>query len=286
MSGIPEFFNFTKWITKDYPWFDQAKSLFPDVNLLELANMRCRMELVGNALLLSADCLPVLPHIGGVDAVMADPPYSSGGLHQAARTVAPSLKYQSPGGRGLYPEFSGDNRDQRSYAYWSTLWLGAARATVNPGGLLGMFTDWRQLPVSTDAVQAGGWTWRGIAVWDKTEGTRPRRGAYRNQCEYLVWCSNGTMGKEGHCAPGVFRRATQSEKKHHIAGKPVGLLEDLLSICGDLVLDPFMGSGTTGIAAVKTGRRFIGIEMNPDYFEVARQRIAEAQDLTVEALAA
>ena len=283
---LGEFVSLVDLLKKDYPWFDQAKSLFPDVNLHALVAMGCRMELVGNALLLSADCLNVLPHIGGVDAVMADPPYSSGGLHQAARTVAPSLKYQSPGGRGLYPEFSGDNRDQRSYAYWSTLWLGEARDAVKPGGLLGMFTDWRQLPVSTDAVQSGGWTWRGITVWDKTEATRPRRGGYRNQCEYLVWCSNGAMGKEGHCAPGVFRRATQSEKKHHIAGKPVGLLEDLLSICGDLVLDPFMGSGTTGIAAVKTGRRFIGIEMNPDYFEVARQRIAEAQGLTVEALAA
>jgi len=257
----------------------EAAALFSESDLDAIRAVAGRVELVGNALLILGDSLRVLPLIRGVDAVMADPPYSSGGAFRADRVSATSLKYQSPQARGLYPEFSGDNRDQRSFAHWSALWLAACREATKPGGLLGCFTDWRQLPSTTDAVQAGGWVWRGIAVWDKTEGTRPRKGAYRNQCEYLAWASNGQMGKDGICAPGVFRHSVASEKKHHIAGKPTALLENLLSICGDVILDPFMGSGTTGIAAVRSGRKFIGIEMDAAHFDVARARIEEAQGL-------
>ncbi|RSU73148.1 site-specific DNA-methyltransferase [Sphingomonas sp. S-NIH.Pt3_0716] len=258
---------------------EAAAQIIATVDLDAIRALGLRVEIVGDAILICGDSLRALPFIRGATDVMTDPPYSSGGAFRGDRVSATSQKYQSPQARGLYPEFSGDNRDQRSFAHWSALWLGACREAVRPGGLLGCFTDWRQLPTTTDAVQAGGWVWRGIAVWDKTEGTRPRKGAYRNQCEYLVWASSGQMGKDGVCAPGVFRVSVNSEKKHHIAGKPTALLQDLLAICGDVILDPFMGSGTTGIAAVRSGRKFIGIEMDAAHFEVACARIADVQGL-------
>lgn len=259
---------------------------FPDAALDSLRAHGLHVEVVGDALLIHGDCLRALHQLGevGISDVMADPPYSSGGTHHGNRTANPSAKYQGPKARGLYAEFSGDNRDQRSFAHWSALWLGAAREITRAEGLIAVFTDWRQLPATTDSVQAGGWTWRGMAVWDKTEGTRPRKGAYRNQCEYLVWGSNGAMGKEGPCAPGVYRLAAQAEKKHHIAGKPTALLADLLAICGDTILDPFMGSGTTGVAAVRTGRRFVGIEMDAAHFATARARIAAEQGIALDAV--
>lgn len=273
---------------------------FPVAVLDALRGHGLHVEVVGDALLIHGDCLRALHQLGevGISDVMADPPYSSGGTHHGARTLNTSAKYQGPKARGLYAEFSGDNRDQRSFAHWSALWLGAAREITRPEGIIGVFTDWRQLPATSDSLQAGGWTWRGMAVWDKTQGTRPRKGAYRNQCEYLLWGSNGAMGKEGPCAPGVFhaeptvgeeldgpaiiRLAAQSEKKHHIAGKPTALLADLLAICGDTILDPFMGSGTTGVAALRTGRRFVGVEMDAAHFATARARIADAQGLTLD----
>ena len=265
----------------------EAAAPFSESDLDAIRALGLRVEIVGDALLICGDSLRALGFIRGATDVMTDPPYSSGGAFRGDRMAVTSAKYQGPAARGLYAEFSGDNRDQRSFAHWSALWLGACREATRPGGLLGCFTDWRQLPTTTDAVQAGGWVWRGIAVWDKTEGTRPRKGAYRNQCEYLVWASNGQMGKDGVCAPGVFRQSVNSEKKHHIAGKPTALLENLLAICGDVILDPFMGSGTTGIAAVRSGRKFIGIEMDPAHFEVALARIATAQGLgEAEAIAA
>ncbi|UHC14363.1 site-specific DNA-methyltransferase [Methylobacterium currus] len=221
------------------------------------------------------DCLSILPTINQVDALLTDPPYSSGGMFRGDRMAPAVEKYQSSDYRQLYADFSGDNRDQRSFAYWSAIWLGLAREKTLQGGVCAVFTDWRQLPTTTDSIQAGGWIWRGLAVWDKTEAARPQKGRYRNQSEYLVWGSNGPLIEAGPCAPGVFRYSVASEAKQHIAGKPTMLLEDLLQICGKTILDPFMGSGSTGVAAVRSGRKFVGCEISPVHFDTACRRISD-----------
>ena len=218
------------------------------------------------------DCLRVLPCVGPVDDVLTDAPYFSGGLHQEARNKPTGVKYSNSEDRHLYTDFDGDQRDQRSFAHWSAVWLGLARERTRPGGLCGLFSDWRQLPVTTDAFQAGGWIWRGIAVWDKTERSRPQRGRFRNQAEYLVWGSHGAMPAAGPVAPGVFRGGVERYKLHQ-AGKPPGVLASMLALCGETVLDPFMGSGSMGVAAIRTGRRYIGIEISPYWFDVARRRL-------------
>lgn len=94
-------------------------------------------------------------------AVITDPPYSSGGFTRGDRMAATSNKYVMTA-LTQRPEFAGDNRDQRGYLVWCTLWLDQALRVTMPGGSLLMFTDWRQLPTTIDAVQAGGWVWRGI----------------------------------------------------------------------------------------------------------------------------
>lgn len=236
-----------------------------------------RKEIIGGATLYCGDALEILPTLGPVSACVCDPPYSSGGQFRGDRIGRTSEKYQSSQHKGLYAEFSGDSRDQRAYLYWSALWIGAVQRITVEGGLLAMFTDWRQLPITTDALQAGGFIWRGICPWDKTEGSRPQKGRYRNQCEYFIWGSNGPMGEDGPCLPGCFRYSANSEQKHHIAGKPVALLRDMLPICGDVILDPFMGSGTTGLAATGLGKKFIGIELSVDHFDTACRRIEDAQ---------
>jgi site-specific DNA-methyltransferase (adenine-specific) len=239
-----------------------------------------RREVIGLATLYLGDALDILRCVSGdFSAVITDPPYSSGGQFRGDRMVATTMKYLGSEQRaaGLHDEFSGDNRDQRAFGLWSALWLGLARERTAEGGLVACFTDWRQLPTTTDAVQAGGWVWRGIGVWDKTEAARPQKGRYRNQCEYFVWGSNGPLADEGPCAPGVFRCSVASEQKHHIAGKPTVLLEQMMQIAGGAILDPFMGSGTTGVAAVRSRRSFVGIEINPLHYETALRRIAEAQ---------
>lgn len=258
---------------------------FPSAELLgELAfspvPLWKRVEVVGRCILFQGDALailPILPRIGlgNVDAVFADPPYSSGGQYRGDRVQGTNAKYLNRDQAKRYTEFTGDNRDARSYGHWSALWLDLARQATKAGGLIGVFSDWRQLPITTDAVQSGGWTWRGVAVWDKTEGTRPALGRYRNQVEFLAWGTNGARPLVGPVAPGVFRYAVDRNKTHATA-KPVALMRDLISIAGEVILDPFMGSGSTGVACVELDRVFIGIEADPDIYETARARIAAA----------
>ena len=81
-------------------------------------------------------------------------------------------------------------------------------------------------------------------------------------------------------ASGAFNKA-RIVKNNHPTVKPLALMQYLCKLTatptGGVVLDPFTGSGTTGAAAVKEGRKFIGIEIDPDYFEIAVKRISEAQ---------
>lgn len=232
------------------------------------------------------DALSVLSALPAesVDAIVCDPPYSSGGLFRGDRTASTRAKYvQSEAAtRTKLPEFSGDTRDQRSYGFWCGLWLAQAYAIAKPGGTCAAFTDWRQLPVTTDALQAGGWLWRGIFVWDKTAAARPSGMGFTNQCEYVVWGTKGKSGRAGKLVlPGVVQHRPLYEgrdEKHHVAAKPLPVMETLLRIVpeGGVVLDPFMGSGSTLVAAKALGLRAIGIEVEERYCEVAARRLDEA----------
>jgi DNA modification methylase len=125
-------------------------------------------------------------------------------------------------------------------------------------------------------MQGAGWIWRGVAVWDKTEGARPQPGRFRAQCEYMIWGSRGPMplDRDAPVLPGLFR--VQPRDKGHITEKPLELMRRVVQICerGGVVLDPFAGSGSTGIAAVLEGRRAILGETHPHWAEHARERCA------------
>lgn len=73
-----------------------------------------------------------------------------------ARQADPSKKYVQGGTKRQYPSFPGDVKDQRSWGYWCTLWISECLRTLKNGGYFLMFSDWRQLPTATDALQAGG----------------------------------------------------------------------------------------------------------------------------------
>lgn len=230
------------------------------------------------ATLYQGDALAVLRGLpdAGVDAVVTDPPYSSGGQSTAARKADPADKYQSSNTKRTYPPMLGDNKDQRSFLAWAALWLSECWRIAKDGAPLLVFSDWRQVPIMSDAVQAAGWTWRGLVVWDKPTA-RPDKGRFRNQAEYILFASKGRHERATErCLPGVFRHSVDARRKVHLTGKPEPLLRDLLEVTkpGGLVLDPFMGGGTTGLACMGTGRRFVGVELSPEYYEIASTRIS------------
>lgn len=226
------------------------------------------------------DCLAIMAGMSAfsVDAIVADPPYSSGGFTRSDRSADPSSKYVQTGVEIVRESFSGDNRDGRSWCYWMALWMSEACRLVKESGYMLVFTDWRQLPLASDALQAGGFVWRGIIPWDKTSAARaPHTGYFRHQCEFVVWGTKGVSVPSTWGGPwdGYVRQLVKQSDKFHMTGKPVGVMEHLIQCVppGGTVLDPFMGSGSTGVAALRQGRKFVGIEMNRHYFDVASKRI-------------
>lgn len=246
--------------------------LMPFASPLDVIEGRARWSVTQ-----ATDSLSVLRDLptASCHALITDPPYSSGGLFASERSKSTTEKYVQSDTKNKGVTFFGDNRDQRSFAFWSVLWLGEALRVCVDGAAGLVFTDWRQLPITTDVYQGAGWTWRGVLVWDKTEGTRPVLGRPRAQCEYVVWGSNGKMPVGGEAYPGCIRTPIESKRWHQTA-KPVSLMETLVKLCppDGVVLDPFCGSGSTGVAALRAGRRFIGLEHVEHYVGVARERVA------------
>ncbi len=228
----------------------------------------------------SGDALTTLHTLptGSVDAVITDPPYNSGGMTASQRTSATARdKYVTGDAQHKLPDFDGDSRDQRSYVVWMTLVLGQCLRIARHGSPLLVFTDWRQLPATSDALQAAGWTWRGIVPWHKPI-SRPSKGGFNRACEYVLWGSNGPVDATRNPVylPGLYSASQpRGKKRRHITQKPDDLMTELVRICAPqgTVLDPFAGSGSTGVAAIRSGRGFLGIELSSAYADVVRERL-------------
>ena len=149
------------------------------------------------------------------DAIITDPPYASGGSSQTTKNRSTSEKYSSMSKDKALPDFDSDQMDQLSWMFWTAAWLQDARRIAKPGAPVCLFIDWRQLPAMTLALQWAGWIWRGVAVWDKV-ASRPQKGRFRQQSEYIVWGSNGKMPLERNvgCLPGVFRYPNPQNRIH------------------------------------------------------------------------
>ena len=122
---------------------------------------------------------------------------------------------------------------------------------------------------------------RSSVAWDKTAAARPVLGRFRQQAEFIVWGSKGPMSTDRRCniesnvLPGVLCHRVNARDKHHVTGKPTALMRDVVRICepGGTILDPFAGSGTTGVAALELGYRFLGCEMSAEYAGIAKRRL-------------
>jgi site-specific DNA-methyltransferase (adenine-specific) len=233
----------------------------------------------GGVTLYLADCLEVLPELTGIGGILTDPPYSSGGAFRGDRMQKTLAKYVSSdsSGQTSLVGFTGDNRDQRSFLAWCSLWMSAAKHASVPGAPALVFTDWRQLPTTTDAMQAGGWVWRNIATWWKP-GIRMQRGLFSQSAEYVVFGTNGPTVEHDGAPQNVFSCApVPTAEKDHIAEKPLEVMQWLLRAIptGALVVDPFCGSGTGLIAAKEKGHDAIGIDIDEHSLEIAARRLSQ-----------
>lgn len=202
---------------------------------------RWRTEVIGDCILHNADCLEVLETLGKVDAVVTDPPYGI-----SADRERKSEKW----GWKDYPGGGWDNERPTANAIASL--IAAAPHVVIWGG------NYFALPPSSKWL-----------VWDKGQTDFSLA-----DCE-LAWCSfDGAVRRIEYP-----RSKALQDGKEHPTQKPVEVmrwcLERLPKGC-NTILDPYMGSGTTGVACVSTGRHFIGIEREPIHFATACRRIEQA----------
>lgn len=235
----------------------------------------------GKVKLFKGDCLDIINSFAtdSFDCLITDPPYCSGGRSIGQKQQTPKRKYQHNSRQHLYQDFDGDNLDNHSFVRFNNIWLKAVYDKLKPGRISGIFSDWRQIATFTDCFQLGGFQYKGLACWDKTKAARPTPGRYRQQTEFFIWGSKGTLKPEGPYLAGVWTKAVNIKDKHHVAGKPTYIMQELIKVAwrpDDVIIDPFMGSGTTGVACVKANKHFVGIESNDYYFDVAKERIEKA----------
>lgn len=205
------------------------------------------------------DCLEVMKELpaNSVDAVITDRPYFLPATHYNTR----SRSVRSLSELSILEHFF---RDTLS---------GMARIT-KPNGHWYVFCDGQSYPIFYVTAYPHVKKHRPL-IWDKLVSFSGY--GWRHQHELIMFAelpeAQAIPTGDGdilHC------RAVGINDRTHLAEKPVELLSLLVSKCGDTILDPFMGSGTTGIACVQTGRKFIGIEIDPGYFEMAAKRIEKA----------
>jgi site-specific DNA-methyltransferase (adenine-specific) len=135
-----------------------------------------------------------------------------------------------------------------------------------------------------DEINASSAKYKRACVWIKPDSTPQLNGqgpAMGAENFVAAWCGSGYAKWNSGGKRGVYTHLTNPPSRHglHPTEKPVSLMTELVldfTAPGDLICDPFMGSGTTGVAAVKLGRRFVGIEKEPKYFDVACERIEAA----------
>lgn len=243
--------------------------------------MRC--ETVGAATLYLGDALGVLQRIPSVKAaaLISDPPYCSGGFTEAAKRSAKGQGLRSETLRETGSWFGGDNMTSAGLQWLLREVAVAFKGHAAAGSATAsFFCDWRMVPLLAVAIESAGLRFQAMPVWDKQA---PGLGTgFRAQHECILHYSIDTPEYHSAKHGNVLRAPRMPADRDHPTEKPVRLMAALVEVQsprGGVVLDPFMGSGSTGVAAVQLGRSFVGIEHDPAHFETACRRLAHAQGM-------
>lgn len=215
---------------------------------------------------------------GSVDAVVTDPPYCAGGVSEAHRTRSDGQGLRSENLR-RFGWFVGDNMGTAGLVFLLRSMAFEALRVVKPSGSLVVFCDWRMLPTLSPAIESAGWRSQGLVVWDK--GSMGLGVGFRCQHELAMHFTAGAPEYHDRSVGNVIRSSrVGADEREHQTQKPVDLLAKLIGVVAPpdgVVLDPFTGSGSTGVAALLNGRRFVGVERDAGHVETATRRLREAE---------
>ena len=218
------------------------------------------------------DCVSCMPLWGGqADLILTDPPFN----------ISVKNNFNTMHG----------NRHGIDFGDWDkgfdlVGWIPTALDCLRSGGSIIVFNAWRNLGVISDALESCGCQVKQVVQWQRTNPMpRNRDRLYVMPCDFAVWATKGkgwTFNRQKDTYENtIFKYPVPSHKNRiHPTQKPVELLQDLIAIHsnpGDLVLDPFAGSGSTLVAARNMGRRYIGFEINDGFYTAARNRLNSCQ---------
>ena len=212
----------------------------------------------GRHVIYCADCLTVLPHLTGVDAVVTDPPFKISQTYTA-------------------------NVDADNLSAVSKIWPVSQQLhkICRNGALLAMFYDTRILPLALESMRWSEWKYlRGLTFYRRWGSAHKLYGWMSTSDFILIFRKPSDSPFEFFSDDWrhdvYWKDKPQEEDAGHSAQKPQDVIDHITGhICPDdgICLDPFMGSGTTGVACIRTGRRFIGVEIEPKYCAIAVERM-------------
>jgi DNA modification methylase len=217
------------------------------------------------------DCsegMKIIPN-DSVSLLLTDPPYN----------VSQKSNFHTMGRTGV--DFGEWDKD-----FNQTLWLEIACDKVKKGGSAIIFNDYKNIGIMKETLENKGFVIKEMLVWKKSNPMpRNRDRLYVTSIEIAIWAVKGkgwayNRQKETY-ENAIFEYPIVNHKKRvHPTQKPIELIEDIIKIHsneGDVVLDCFMGSGTTAVACEKNNRRWLGFEVEDEYIEKANKRILELQ---------
>jgi len=230
-----------------------------------------RKEIIGDCTLYFGDCLAVMPTLGKVEHIISDPPYEKE-AHKKDRRTQKSVKT----GINVSLDFDMITEEIRDFI---TEW-----SVNNCNGWAMYFCQAEAVGNWRDSIEKFEGKYKRPMIWVKPDSTPQLNGqmpAIGYESIVLQSCFKGHCSWNGGGKRGVFTHLTNNKDREgtHPTEKPISLMIELVKLFtnqDNMVFDPFMGSGTTGVACVKLGRKFIGIELNEKYFDIACKRIEEA----------
>lgn len=221
----------------------------------------------------NGDVLDVLADLEGmVDAVVTDPPYASGTRHEASKSSSGAMLRA---GRFADRPIELDQMTSTGFVWLMRAVAQSCRSLLPDGGSFLSFIDWRQWPNLVGALETCNYRVQGMIVWDK--GHFGLGNGFRSQHELICHASKGVPMIHNKDTGNVLRHA-RVEPVDHPSPKPESIMQALIRVVtpiDGIVLDPFMGSGTTLRAAKNLGRRAIGVELDEHYCEITAARLGQ-----------
>lgn len=229
-----------------------------------------RKEIIGDATLYLGNAMDIMPALPKSHLAVSDVPYAltTGGVSKSSKTMS-----------GIFAmhNYSNDGQLVMATVPFPDMMSALYAALVDDADCYVMANDKNVHPLTSASLDAG-FSFHNLLVWDKVTPTANRW--YMKNLEFTLYLWKGRAKTINNPSSKQLIRGGIDKITGHPTEKPVYLMAEYIlnsSAPGEIVIDPFVGSGTTGVAALQLGRKFVGIEINETFFDVACERMREAK---------